>query len=93
MDLKIMGTIFLSVFLAELGDKTQLATVCYAADAQCKPLGVFLASAAALVASSFLAVFVGGMVAKVVPPHYIKIAAGLGFIVIGAWFLWGVYKS
>lgn len=90
---KVLTTIFVSVFLAELGDKTQLATMCYAADGECTPLGVFLAASAALVASSFLAVFVGGTIGRYVPAHYIKTAAGLGFVLIGLWFLWSVYKG
>lgn len=93
MSLRIMLSIFTTVFLAELGDKTQLATFCYAAEGECSPLGVFLASSAALVCSTLLAVLFGSQLSKYVPPHYLKIAAGGGFVVIGLWVLWGAVKG
>lgn len=87
MQLKILSAIFFSVFLAELGDKTQLATVCFAADEECSKLGVFLAASAALVLSTLIAVLVGEQLNRFIPPHYIKIGAGVMFVVIGAWFV------
>ena len=70
------------VFLAELGDKTQLATVCLSAD--CDPkFSVFIGSAAALVLSASIAVFFGGAISRLIPAHYIKIGAGVFFLVAG----------
>lgn len=76
MDLKLLMTTFGLVFLAELGDKTQLATFCFSADCDSK-LSVFLGSAGALVLSSLIAVVFGAAVSRVVPPNYIKIGAGI----------------
>ncbi|PYM55373.1 MAG: hypothetical protein DMD79_23055 [Candidatus Rokuibacteriota bacterium] len=80
---------FLSVFLAELGDKTQLATLTLAASPGVARLGVFLAAGAALLLSTAIAVGVGDAIARWVSPAHLRTAAGLGFLVIGAWILWG----
>jgi putative Ca2+/H+ antiporter (TMEM165/GDT1 family) len=79
--------IFVTVFLAELGDKTQLATLLFAADQTTNRVGVFVASAAALVLSSLIAVLVGSQLSAYVAPRLLKFIAGLGFIVIGIWAL------
>jgi putative Ca2+/H+ antiporter (TMEM165/GDT1 family) len=78
-------SIFVTVFLAELGDKTQLATLLFATDTQVSKMGVFLASASALVLSSFLAVVIGDQLPTYVPIRTIKITAGIGFVTIGLW--------
>jgi Ca2+/H+ antiporter, TMEM165/GDT1 family len=88
MDWKLTLSTFGLVFLAELGDKTQLATMSLSASAP-SPLAVFLGAAAALVATSALSVLVGGAVARVVPEIWIHRVAGVGFIVMGALFLAG----
>jgi Ca2+/H+ antiporter, TMEM165/GDT1 family len=93
MDIKLMLTTFGLVFLAELGDKTQLATFCLSADCGSSKLTVFMGSASALVLSSFIAVVLGGTVARFVPPHYIKIGAGLFFIIVGIYTLFTAYKG
>ena len=86
MDLKIFLTTFGMVFLAELGDKTQLATFCLSAD--CDPkFSVFIGSALALVLSALIAVVGGTLFSKVIPPLYIKLGAGLFFLVAGVWML------
>lgn len=77
--------IFVTVFLAELGDKTQLATLLFAADQNTSKVGVFAASAGALVLSSLLAVLVGSQLSAYIPPRALKLAAGIGFIAIGIW--------
>lgn len=92
MDFKIMLTTFGLVFLAELGDKTQLATFCLAADQDSK-LTVFLGSAGALVLSSLIAVLFGAAFCRFVPAHYIKIGAGLFFIGVGIWTLYSAAKA
>ena len=89
MDLRLFATVFATVFVAELGDKTQLATVLYAADAEHPKLTVFLASAAALVLSSAIGVAAGGLVSQFVSPAALRWIAGLGFVVVGLWILSG----
>ncbi len=86
MDYKLIITTFGLVFLAELGDKTQLAALCLAAEAQSR-VSVFIGSAAALVLASFIAVFCGDLLARLIPPLYIKIGAGLFFIAAGVMIL------
>ena len=85
-----LWSIFVTVFFAELGDKTPLATLLFAADPQVSRVGVFCASAGALVLSSLLAVLIGGQLSAVVSPRILKIVAGIGFVVIGGWLLFEV---
>ena len=85
--------IFLIVFLAELGDKTQLATLMFAASKGSHPLAVFLAALAALAVSTALAVCLGSLVLRALPLAPIKLAAGLGFILIGCWTLYEGLKA
>ena len=88
MDLKALLAIFATVFLAELGDKTQLATLLFAAkNPQAKWL-VFFAAAAALVLAAGLGVLAGGWLAQHVNTRALTRVAGVGFILIGAWTLW-----
>jgi putative Ca2+/H+ antiporter (TMEM165/GDT1 family) len=86
MDLKTLFTTFGMVFLAELGDKTQLATFAFATEGKSR-LAVFLGSAGALVLASFLAVILGSTVSRVLPASYIRIAAATLFILLGSWML------
>jgi putative Ca2+/H+ antiporter (TMEM165/GDT1 family) len=76
MDFKTLFTTFGMIFLAELGDKTQLATFAFSANSPSR-LAVFLGSAGALVLT--------GVVHKLIPPQMIKIGAGVLFIVLGVW--------
>jgi putative Ca2+/H+ antiporter (TMEM165/GDT1 family) len=85
--LKPLIAVFLSVFVAELGDKTQLATLLFATDPHASRLGVFAASSAALVLSSLLAVVLGSQIAALVSPAALKILAGIGFVIIGIWMV------
>lgn len=87
MNLRLFGTVFLTIFLAELGDKTQLATFLYAADARNPRLTVFVGAALALIVTSALGVLLGAAVARVVNPRYLTWAAGVGFIAVGVWTL------
>ncbi len=87
MAFKVFLTVFTTVFLAELGDKTQLATFLYAADVQNPKWVVFLAAAAALVLAAALAVLFGSLVSKHLNPRYLSWAAGCGFIAVGIWTL------
>jgi Ca2+/H+ antiporter, TMEM165/GDT1 family len=86
MDLKLLFTTFITIFLAELGDKTQLATLAFSAEGKSR-LAVFIGSAGALVLTSLLGVVFGAAVAKLVPPNYIKIGAGALFVILGLWML------
>jgi putative Ca2+/H+ antiporter (TMEM165/GDT1 family) len=84
--------IFLSVFIAELGDKTQLATVMFAADRKTAPVAVFLAAGLALLASTALAVGLGATMAGVLRDWPLKLIAGLGFVAIGAWNIYEHFR-
>jgi len=86
VDFKLFITTFGLVFLAELGDKTQLATLSLSANYNSK-ISVFLGSALALIVSSLLAVLFGAGLSRLLPPNYIQIGAGIFFIVIGIWML------
>ena len=88
MDLKLLVSTFGLVFLAELGDKTQLATLSLAASGKSR-LAVFLGAAGALVLTSIIAVLVGGTVARVVPEVWIQRAAGVSFVIMGVLILVG----
>ena len=89
MELKVLVTTFVTIFLAELGDKTQLATLGFAAESKSR-LAVFVGSAGALVLASLIAVLVGGEVGRLVPSHYTKISAGIVFVLLGAWMIFSV---
>ncbi|MGC9367746.1 MAG: TMEM165/GDT1 family protein [bacterium] len=85
MDLKIFLTIFGTVLLAELGDKTQLATMLFATNKENSKIMIFIAAALALVLATLLAVAAGHCIAKFIKPKYLTWIAGVGFIVVGIW--------
>lgn len=85
MDLKIFLTVFGTIFLAELGDKTQLATLLYATDSRNPRVTIFIAAATALVLAVALSVFAGSAIAKYIAPKYLAWIAGFGFVAIGIW--------
>jgi len=87
MDWKILSTVFTSVFIAELGDKTQLATLLFASDKEISKLTVFAGAASALIVTSALGVLAGGVVSNYVSEKYLHYLAGIGFIAIGVWTL------
>ncbi len=88
MDWKLFATVFASVFIAELGDKTQLATLLYASGAETPKWVVFAASASALVLTSALGVLAGSLVSTYVGERTLHFVAGFGFVAIGCWTLW-----
>jgi putative Ca2+/H+ antiporter (TMEM165/GDT1 family) len=88
MDWKLFASTFAAIFLAEIGDKTQLATLSLAAGGSSRWV-VFAGAAAALVATSAIAVVAGEAVSRVVPPVWVKRAAGALFVVLGVIFLLG----
>ena len=88
MDWKVFLTVFGTVFIAELGDKTQLATVLFAADRDVSKYTVFFAASAALVVSAGLGVLAGSLLAEYVNEKYLHYAAGIAFIGIGIYTLY-----
>jgi putative Ca2+/H+ antiporter (TMEM165/GDT1 family) len=87
MDWKILSTVFTSVFIAELGDKTQLATMLFASDKDTSKLTVFLGASLALVVTSALGVVAGSFISAYVSEKFLHYLAGIGFIAIGVWTL------
>ena len=87
MDIKILATIFTAVFIAELGDKTQLATMLFAADKETSKLIVFVGASLALVVTSAIGVLAGSVISQYVSAKTLSYLAGFGFIVIGIWTL------
>ncbi len=88
MDWKIFVTIFISVFIAELGDKTQLATMLFAADKAVSKYTVFFAASAALIVASAIGVIAGTVLSEYINERYLNYIAGAGFIIIGAYTLY-----
>jgi len=85
--MKIFITAFITIFLAELGDKTQIATMLFAADKGHSKLTIFLAAALALVLTSAIGVLLGSVLAQYVPEKTLKLVGGVGFLVVGVWTL------
>jgi putative Ca2+/H+ antiporter (TMEM165/GDT1 family) len=85
MDIKILSTVFLAVFIAELGDKTQLATFLFAADKDVSKWTVFLGASLALILASGIGVLAGGLVSEHINEKYLRYVAGAGFVLIGLW--------
>lgn len=88
MDVKTFFVTFGLVFLAELGDKTQLTTMMLAAQSR-SSVAVFIGSAGALIVASLLGVVFGEAIIKLVPAHTIKLSAGTAFVLIGGALLLG----
>ena len=88
MDWKIFLTIFATVFIAELGDKTQLATMLFATDKEVSKYVVFFAASAALVVASAMGVLAGSIFSEFIHEKYLHYIAGIGFIMIGAFTLY-----
>ncbi len=90
MDLKLFASTFALIFIAELGDKTQLAALAQSVNGRWT---VFLAASSALVLSTLIAVLVGEGMARLVPPLYLKLFAGALFIIIGFFMLRSAIKG
>jgi len=90
MDLRVLLTTFGIIFLAEMGDKTQLAAMTMAANTK-KPWAVFLGASLALAAVSLLGVLVGTVLGDYVPVVWVKRVAAMAFIVIGVLMLLGKF--
>jgi putative Ca2+/H+ antiporter (TMEM165/GDT1 family) len=87
MDFKVLLTVFAAVFIAELGDKTQLATVLFAADKEVSKWTVFFGASLALIVASGIGVLAGGLVSEYISEKHLHYIAGAGFIGIGIWTL------
>ena len=88
MDIKIFLMVFGTVFLAELGDKTQLATLLFATRESISPWTVFFAASMALIATTAIGVVAGNYVADQIDTRVLAYVAGAGFIIIGAWTIY-----
>jgi len=88
VDFKLFATVFATVFLAELGDKTQLATVLFATRQSASLWLVFAGASLALITATAMAVVAGSLIEHYVDTRYLSYVAGAGFIVIGIWTLW-----
>jgi len=86
MDFKVLFTTFATIFLAELGDKTQLATFAFSAETKSR-VSVFIGSAGALVLTSLLGVLLGAAISKLIPPNFLKMGAGALFVILGIWMI------
>ena len=88
MDWKVFATVFVTMFLAELGDKSQVAALLFAADREVSKWLVWAAASAALMLALGISVAAGGAIAQFVSAKNLHYAAGAGFLAIGAWTLY-----
>ena len=87
MELKVFFIVFVAVFIAGLGDKTQLATMLFAADKEVSKWTVFWGASAALVVATAIGVIAGALLSEYINEKYLNYLAGAGFILIGAFAL------
>ncbi len=87
VDWKVLATVFTAVFIAELGDKTQLATMLFAADKAVSKWTVFFGASLALVVASAIGVVAGALLSAYISEKHLHYIAGAGFIAIGVWTL------
>jgi len=85
---KIIITTFITIFLAELGDKTQIASILMSSKTD-KPLLVFIGTMFAFALVTILGVTIGSVLAKMLPLNYIKMGAAITFIIVGVLILFG----
>ncbi len=90
MDWKVLGTAFLTLFLAELGDKTQLAVITMSAREGSSKLAVFVGASLALILVTLLAVAFGSVLTQFVPVDWLQRIVALAFITIGVLMLFGI---
>ena len=88
MDWRVFLGIFATVFIAELGDKTQIATMLFATDKEISKYAVFLAASAALIVASAIGVLAGSLLSETINEKTLHYIAGVGFIAIGAYTLY-----
>ncbi len=90
--LVVFGTTFVTIFLAEIGDKTQLSTLLMSAESH-SPWVVFIGSAAALITTSLLGVLLGSWIASRLSPKTVEKSAGVMLLVISLMLFWDVFTS
>lgn len=84
---KTLATVFITVFVAEIGDKTQLATMLFASERDTSRWVVFAGASLALICAAAIGVLVGAQLERLISPRTLKVIAGIGFIAIGVWTL------
>ena len=82
MILTLLFTTFVTVFLAEMGDKTQLTTIALSSTTN-KPLAVFIGSSLALISATLLGAFAGVSIANLIPAYLLKLISGIVFLILG----------
>ena len=92
MDWKLFVMTFGAVFVAELGDKTQLAALAFTADSK-KPLTVFAAASLALVLVTALGVAAGTLLSRWINPAWVRRGSAVLFLLIGAWLLLAEFRK
>jgi putative Ca2+/H+ antiporter (TMEM165/GDT1 family) len=90
MDIKILLTVFATVFMAEIGDKTQLATMLFASEKEVNKLTVFVGASIALITTSAIGVLVGDVVSNYISEKYLNYIVGVLFVCIG---IWTIFKA
>ncbi|MBL0701901.1 MAG: TMEM165/GDT1 family protein [Desulfosarcina sp.] len=88
MEYKVLITVFIAVFIAELGDKTQLATMLFAADKEVSKLTIFMGASLALIIASAIGVLAGSIISEYINEKHLNYIAAIGFICIGVWTLY-----
>ena len=81
MLITLLFTTFVTVFLAEMGDKTQLTTITLSSTTN-KPLAVFIGSSVALILATLLGALAGGSIANLIPAFLLKLLSGIVFLII-----------
>lgn len=89
---QVLSLAFTTLFIAEMGDKTQLAVFTLVTESKA-PLAVFVGASLALALVTLIGVLFGGLVTKLVPAQYLKIGAGLLFVGIGLYTLWESFTA
>ena len=92
MLLTLLFTTFVTIFLAEMGDKTQLTTITLSSTTN-KPLAVFIGSSIALILATLLGALAGGSIANLIPAYLLKLLSGIVFLIIGINLLSEVKKE
>lgn len=85
--MKIFATAFITIFLAELGDKTQIATLLFATNKENSKLLIFFGAALALICTTGIAILLGNVVSQFVGEKTLRMIGGAGFIIVGIWTL------
>lgn len=88
MDWRLLGISFVTVFLAELGDKSQLAAIALSSDSRKPTKAIFLGTVAALILASLIGVVLGEGTAQLLPTKWTKIVAAIGFAILAIRLLW-----